>query len=237
MLDGQGVQARFSAPTGIAVDGAGNIYVAEFVNDTVRKITPDGAVTLLAGSPGNPGWKDEKGDNAHFRNPWSIAVDSRGNVFVADKDNFVIRQIAPDGRVTTLAGQPGVPGFSDGAGSIARFRDPHGIAVDGSGNIYVADTANQAIRKITSLGVVTTIAQGLSNPESVAVDSAGAVYVADAQGIHKISGSRSDLVPEVSLGADSSGPLAHADAIAVSPTGTLYLADTLHNVICSPSVR
>ena len=169
-IDDIGAKARFRAPLGIAVDAAGNLYVSEFANNTIRKISPQGSVITLAGSAANPGWRDSVGDNAHFRNPWGLAVDQSDNVYVADKDNFVIRKITPDGRVSTFAGQPGQPGFADGPGASARFKDPHGVAVDGSGNLFVADTANNALRRITPAGVVSTVTLALSYPESVAAE-------------------------------------------------------------------
>jgi len=230
--DGGSDEARLTAPSGVAVDGGGNVYVAEFAAGTIRKIGPEGSVGLLAGSPGNPGWMAAKGDNAHFRNPWSVAVDRRANVYVADKDNFVIRQITPDGRVTTLAGKPGVPGFSDGNGGAARFKDPQGIAVDFFGNVYVADAANQAVRKISASGDVKSIALGLFNPESVAVDGAGTVYVADSQGVHKISNGKVELLPSVALTSSPEGPFAHADSIAVDSHGILYIVDTAKDIVC-----
>jgi streptogramin lyase len=233
-LNGQGAQARFIAPSGIAVDEAGNVYVAEFASDTIRKISPEGAVSLLAGSPGNAGWKDAKGDNAHFRNPWSVAVDKSGHVYVADKDNFVIREITPDGTVSTIAGKPGTPGFADGKREMARFRDPQGVAVDYFGNVYVADTGNQAIRKISPSGEVTTIAQGLSNPESVAVDAVGTVYFTDNSGVHKIANDKVEILPALMLAAEPDGPAAHADSIAVDKRGKVYVDDTVKDIICWP---
>jgi serine/threonine protein kinase/sugar lactone lactonase YvrE len=231
-IDGEGAGARFTAPSGIAVDNSGNVYVAEFASDTIRKISPGGSVILLAGSPGNPDWKDAKGDNAHFRNPWSVAVDKSGNVFVADMDNFVIRQITSDGRVATLAGKPGLAGFADGNRNAARFNDPHGIAVDEIGNVYVTDTANQAVRKISTSGNVTTIARGLSNPESIAVDSFGAVYVTDSFGIHKIGNGKMELLPPLLLTSNLDGPAAQAAGLAVDSHGVLYLVDTGKNIVC-----
>jgi sugar lactone lactonase YvrE len=231
-IDGEGAQARFTAPSGIAVDTTGNVYVAEFASGTIRKISPEGSVNLLAGSPGNPGWTDAKGDNAHFRNPWAVAVDKSGDVYVSDKDNFVIRQITSDGRVTTIAGKPGVAGFADGHRDAARFKDPHGIAVDYFGNVYVADTANRAVRKIATSGEVTTIASELSNPESVAVDSAGTVFVTDSLGVRKISNGKVELLPPLLLTDGPDGPTGNADSIAVDAHGTLYIADTVKNIIC-----
>jgi serine/threonine protein kinase/sugar lactone lactonase YvrE len=225
-------EARFTAPSGVAVGGSGNVYVAEFVSGTIRRISPEGSVGLLAGSPGNPGWTDAKGDNAHFRNPWSVAVDRRENVYVADKDNFVIRKITASGDVTTVAGKPGVGGFVNGKGEAARFKNSHGIAIDDSGNVYIADTGNQAVRKMSAAGEVTTLAEGLINPMSVAVDPKGVVYVADAQGVHKIIDGQAELLPPLLLTASPDGPVAQADYIAVDSRGVLYMVDTGKNIVC-----
>jgi sugar lactone lactonase YvrE len=236
-IDDNGSTARLLAPLGIAVDGAGNVYVCEFANNTIRKISPEGSVITLAGSAGNPGWRDSVGDNAHFRNPWALAVDKSANVFVADKDNFVIRKITPDGRVSTFAGQPGQPGFADGPAGSARFKDPHGIAVDAAGNLYVADTGNNALRKITSADVVSTIPVALSNPDGVAVDASGAVYVTDAAGIHRVVNGRAETLPPLALTSNPAGPFATAGAIAVDARGTLYCCDTIKNIICWQPVK
>jgi len=155
--DGTGSYARFSYLFGIAVDGAGNVYVTDLSN-TIRKITPAGVVTTLAGTPGVHGSADGTGSAAQFWQPWGIAVDSAGIVYVADQANSTIRKITPAGVVTTIAGAAGMFGSADGSGSAARFNAPDGIAVDSSGNLYVADTLNSTIRKITSTGVVTTLA-------------------------------------------------------------------------------
>src|SRR5438093_8894811 len=155
--DGTGSYARFSYLFGIAVDGAGNVYVTDFSN-TIRKITPAGVVTTLAGTPGVHASADGTGSAAQFWQPWGIAVDSAGIVYVADQANSTIRKITPAGVVTTIAGAAGMFGSADGSGSAARFNSPGGIAVDSSGNLYVADTLNSTIRKITSAGVVTTLA-------------------------------------------------------------------------------
>ena len=192
--DATGSAARFAQPEGTAVDSAGNIYVADFINDTIRKITPAGVVTTLAGSAGQAGSTDGLVGVARFNHPFGVAVDSAGNVYVGDSGNDTIRKITPGGVVTTLAGSAGVAGSLDGTGSAARFNAPLGIAVDSAGNVYVADSNNDTIRKVTPGGVVSTLA-GLAGvagsldgtggaaqfkvPDGVAVDSAGNVYVAD----------------------------------------------------------
>jgi len=157
--DGTASVARFVFPTGVAVDAAGNVYVADAGNETIRKITPAGAVSTLAGLAGSSGSTDGTGAAARFKNPNSVAVDAAGNVFVGDKQNYTIRRITPAGVVSTLAGLAGIFGSADGTGSAARFLNPSGVAVDAGGNVYVADAGNSKIRKITPAGVVTTFAQ------------------------------------------------------------------------------
>ena len=153
--DGTGSAARFYFPTGVATDSSGNVYVADANNHTIRKVTPAGVVTTLAGLAGNSGSADGTGSAARFHSPNGVATDSSGNVYVADTGNHTIRQITPAGVVTTLAGLAGSSGSTDGPGSAARFYYPEGVATDSSGNVYVADTVNDTIRKITPAGVVT----------------------------------------------------------------------------------
>ena len=141
----------------MAVDSAGNVYVADTDNHTIRKITPSRVVRTLAGLAGSHGSADGTGSAARFNFPLGVAVDSAGNVYVADTDNYTIRKITPSGVVRTLAGLAGT-GSADGTGSAARFNFPQGVAVDSAGNVYVADTSNHTIRKITPSGVVSTFA-------------------------------------------------------------------------------
>lgn len=158
-VDGKGAGVRFGAPRGIAIDGAGNIYIADEMFGTVRKIALDGTTTTLAGNATASGVasKDGVGDKAIISTPRGIAVDTKGNVYVADTDSNAIRKIAPDGTVTTLAGKMGEPGFANGPGPAARFSGPRGLAVDKDGTLFVADSDNGAIRKIEPNGVVRTI--------------------------------------------------------------------------------
>ncbi|MEO5881893.1 MAG: SMP-30/gluconolactonase/LRE family protein [Caldimonas sp.] len=193
-VDGTGSAARFSAPYSVAVDAAGTLYVADTSNQTIRRITPAGVVTTLAGLAGSAGFVDGTGNAARFTNPRGVAVDTAGNIYVADSGTQTIRRITPAGTVSTLAGLAPVVGSADGTGSAARFADPRGIAVDAADNVYIGDTGNRTVRKITPAGVVTTLA-GLANnagnvdgtgsaarfasPRGTAVDAAGNVYVAD----------------------------------------------------------
>jgi sugar lactone lactonase YvrE len=155
--DGTGGAARFSFPRGIAVDAQGNVYVADTMNRTIRKITPAGVVTTLAGSPGLDGNADGTGAAARFNRPRGIAVDRNGTIYVADTNNHIIRKITAAGLVTTLAGSPGLHGDADGTGSAARFRSPNAVAIDGRGNVYVADTDNNMIRRITPEASTSTL--------------------------------------------------------------------------------
>jgi sugar lactone lactonase YvrE len=192
--DGAGEHARFRNPWGLAVDDAGNVLVADMSNNTIRKITPAGVVSTLAGKAGVAGYADGSGTNAWFDAPYGVATDAAGNAYVADSANDCIREITPDGTVATLAGRPGYAGRADGNGANARFSSPQGLSVDDQGNIYVADTGNNAIRKITPDGDVTTLtgvagasgtngAAGMvvrfNSPGGVAVDGAGNIFVAD----------------------------------------------------------
>jgi sugar lactone lactonase YvrE len=154
--DGSGAGASFNLPIGLAIDAANNIFVADAANNLIRKVTPAGIVTTLAGS-GVIGSANGKGTAASFNFPQGIAVDNNGNIYVADTGNDLIRKITPDGNVTTLAGKI-ASGKTNGTGSTATFNIPLGLAVDVTGDLYVADAGNNLIRKITPAGVVTTFA-------------------------------------------------------------------------------
>ena len=190
--DGTGPAARFFFPSGVAVDASGTVYVADTYNHRIRAISPLGAVSTLAGSSAS-GQSDGTGAAARFNAPFGVAVSASGTVYVADSSNHSVRLLTPEAVVTTIAGSPsGFSGFSNATGTDARFNSPQSVAVDGSGNLYVADAFNRSVRKIAPDGVVTTLAgstKGFSNgpartarfayPAGVTVDAAGTVYVAD----------------------------------------------------------
>ena len=193
--DGTGATARFNAPIGVATDASGNVYAADYSNNTIRKITPAGVVTTLAGTVGSSISADGTGSEARFGDPNGVTTDADGNLYVADASNHTIRKITPAGVVTTLAGKAGLRGSDDGTGAAASFNFPRAVATDASGNVYVADSSNNTIRKITPAGVVTTLAgiagfrgsadgTGASarfdSPYGVATDADGNVYVADS---------------------------------------------------------
>jgi sugar lactone lactonase YvrE len=156
VANGALASTAFNNPTGVAIDGAKNIFVANYLNNTILEINPAGTVSAFAGS-GQAGSSNGLDTSATFYYPNSVAVDTAGNVYVADGTNNLIRKITRGGMVSTLAGS-GVAGAIDSTGTAASFNGPSGLAVDASGNVYVADTNNNLIRKITPLGVVTTIA-------------------------------------------------------------------------------
>ena len=173
-------------------------------------MTPGGAVTTLAGLAGSDGSDDGTGSAARFYYPYGVAVDNAGNVYVADSYNDTIRKVTPGGVVTTLAGLAGSDGSADGMGSEARFESPWGVAVDSTGNVYVADTWNSTIRKVTPSGMVTTLA-GAADPVSGPAGLAGCVGSADGTG----STAQFDL------------PV----GVAVDSAGTVYVADPGNHTI------
>ncbi|WP_411031835.1 IPT/TIG domain-containing protein [Spongiimicrobium sp. 3-5] len=197
--DGKGSDAEFAFPQDIALDTQGNVYVTDGYNNKIRKITPDGTVTTLAG--GDLGSADGLALSAQFFNPHGIALDANQNIYVADQGNHKIRKITPDGMVSTLAGS--VEGYEDGVSGKAKFQDPSGIATDVLGNVYVSDELNFKVRKISPSGIVSTLAgsdKGFSDGEGAeaqfdspngivvapqSVPSLGTIFVIDS-GNHRI---------------------------------------------------
>lgn len=158
--DGPGPRARFNHPVGLGVDRHGAVFVADAYNATVRRIGPDGAVTTLAGTAGATGWRDGVGPSARFNTPVGLALDAAGNVYVSEYFNHTIRRIAPDRRVSTVAGSPGKAGFADGPAAQSRFRHPQSLAFAPDGSLIVADTGNSRVRRIVPGGEVQTLAGG-----------------------------------------------------------------------------
>ena len=255
--NGSGAAAQFNGPRGITADTAGNLYVTDSGNATIRKITPAGMVSTLAGTAGVRGSADGSGAAAQFFGIGCIAADTAGNLYVADSGSSgnggTIRKITPAGVVTTLAGTPGVTGSADGSGAAAQFNSPSGIAVDTAGSLYVADTNNDTIRKITAAGVVTTLAgtpgvtghtdgsgaaAQFTRPNGIAVDTAGNLYVIDssntirkitAEGVVTTLAGTPALLPGVTGSADGSGASAQFNAprgITADTAGNLYVADS-----------
>jgi hypothetical protein len=252
--DGTGSAARFQQPEKIAADNLGNLYVADNGNSTIRKITPSGVVSTFAGTAGMSGSADGTGAAAQFMYPSAVATDAAGDVFVADAGNKTIRKITPSGVVSTFAGTAGTFGSADGTGAAAQFGSIRGVATDSAGNVYVADEWFCTVRKITPVGVVSTLAgtpgncvskdgvgtaAGFAFPEDVATDSAGNVYVADGS-IRVITptGVVSTLAGSLnrSSAGDADGPVATATfglpvALTVDSGGNIYFADWLNNTV------
>ena len=237
--------ARFNRPFAVAVDGEGNLYVADQGNDVIRKVTVDGAVSIFAGS-GERGFGDGPGRAAQFNAPAGIALDAAGNLYVADQGNDLIRVITPHGMVESLAGS-GERGFADGLSHLAQFNGPTGIAIDTAGNLYVAEETNNLVRKVTLESAVTVLAgsggRGFANgsgreakfnrPVAAVVDGAGNVYVAD-HGNDLIRKVTSDGVVTAYAGSgdrgyrDGSAGAAQFNApagLALDNAGNLYVAD------------
>ena len=239
--DDTGAAAQFSGSTGVAVDAAGNVYVADNYNHRIRKVSPTGVVTTLAGS--TQGYADGTGAAAQCNNPSGVAVDVAGNVYVADWGNNRIRKVSPAGVVTTLAGS--TQGYADGTGAAAKFDGPVGVAVDAAGNVYAADSSNRRICKVSPAGVVTTLAGStkgyadgtgaaakFDDPAGVAVDASGNVYVADwgNNRIRKVSpaGVVTTLAGSTKGYADGTGAAAQfslPSCVAIDGAGTIYVGD------------
>jgi sugar lactone lactonase YvrE len=187
--DGVGTAAKFALPRGVCMDNNGNLYVAEANNHKIRKIDlSTNTVTTFAGS--TQGYTNGLGTNAKFNEPTSICIDSNNNLYVSEWQGNKIRKITPTGQVTNLAGS-GVAGFADGTGTNAKFDAPQGLCIDNQNNIYVSDTANFRVRKITPSGTVTTIAgtgvyghedgpvatAKLKDPTGISIDNNNNLYV------------------------------------------------------------
>jgi streptogramin lyase len=241
-----------SGPGGIAIDTAGELYVSELLNNTISKVEPDGTnwvVTTIAGKAGTTGSADGLGSAARFNGPNALAIDGAGNLYVPDTYNYTIRKIAPNGTnwvVTTIAGKAGTPGSADGLGSAARFYWPETVAVDSATNVYVADTGNGSIRKVTPVGTnwdVTTLAAGFYSISSIAVDSATNLYVTDNvyNIIDKVKLVENKWLTTTIAGrtnytgsADGLGIAARFNSpndVALDSAGNVYVADTSNDTI------
>jgi sugar lactone lactonase YvrE len=258
--DGTGVFARFEDPAGVATDGAGNLFVADTVASTIRQVVlATGQVTTLAGTASAPGTADGVGAAARFGDPEGVVADGAGNLYVADTGGETIRKIVvATGQVTTIAGSPGVFGSADGVGAAAQFGAPVGIAADDAGNLYVADSENNTIRKVViATGQVTTFAGKagdfgpsvdgtgpaavFSRPMGLALDHAGNLYVSDqfdgtirkivlaTADVTTIAGTHSTFGSADGVGAAASFNLPWG--LALDGAGDLFVADNGNSTI------
>ena len=227
----------------VAVDSADNVYVVNRTDNLIRQISLVGTnwvMTPVAGSAWNSGFADGAGNAAQFNNPMGTAVDNNGNLFVADAGNNAIRKVSPVGTnwvVTTVVGSRVSIGNADGIGCEALLNIPKGVAVDGAGNVYVADAGNSTIRKVSSVGVVTTLAGNaapFTDPGGVAVDGAGNVYVADTynQVIRKVSPVGTNwVVTTPTMGGGFSTPT----SLAIDSAGNLFVTDSASHTLSKVS--
>ena len=243
---------EFTAAVGIVADSAGNLFISDLNDHVVWKVSPAKTVTLLAGAQGLPGAADGQGSAARFRNPGGLTLDASGNVLVADTGNHTLRRIAPDGTVTTLAGAAGLPGADDAVGTLARFNAPYGLAMDGSGGLYIGDSQNHTIRFMAANGTVSTFAGSagqsgstdasgasarFNQPNGLALASNGILYVADygnscirAIASNGLVSTLAGLAGTPAL-LDATGAAARFNlpvGLALDANGNLWIADT-HN--------
>lgn len=235
LADGAGRGAAFHTPSGLAVATAGDLYVADTGNHAIRRVTTEGVVTTVAGG-GGPGWVDGPDRTARFDGPIGVAVDESGRLVVADAYNDALRVVSPAGVVSTLAGG-GERGFVDGPVDAARFDTPAGVAIAADGTIWVADTGNHALRRVSPDGMVTTLPVDLWRPVAVAAGPEGSVYVADLRGrilqvdaggvAHSLAGSSPGF-------ADGPGAVARFSVpagLAVDASGALLVADAGNRLV------
>jgi uncharacterized protein (TIGR03437 family) len=254
--NGAATSALLNAPQGIAVDPAGNIYISDTANSRIRKISGGTISTMAGGSTAGYGGDGGAATSAQLNTPTGIALDSKGNLYIADSDNNAIRMVSPGGTITTVAGS-GQQGYSgDGGAAIhALLNYPQGVAVDSYGNLYIADTLNNAVRMVSN-GIISTIGGNgiagdsgdggpaisaqITNPIGIAVDLAGGIYVSDASAVVRrfsLNGSIATIAGNGSTGYTGDGGLAlNAQmnlpaGLALDSQSRLYIADAANNAV------
>jgi uncharacterized protein (TIGR03437 family) len=242
--NGPANKAQLFRPYAMVVDGAGNVIIADSWNNRIRKVTPDGNITTIAGN----GYSSFGGDggpatSAALFGPFGVAVDRGGNIYIADINNFRIRKVTPTGAISTIAGAP-IPGFAGDGGpaSHAQFDSPYAVAVDGAGNLFVSDISNHRIRKIDTSGTISTVAgdgdealsgdgglatnASLDSPAGIALDPSGNLFIADSgntriRAVVNASTVSFKVAPSsLTFSAVSGGSSPAAQSIALSPSVT-----------------
>jgi sugar lactone lactonase YvrE len=244
---GPATSAELRFPFGVAVDGAGNLFIADSGNHRIRRVDAGtGIITTVAGT-GDRGFQGDGGSatRAQLAGPQGLVVDGTGNLFIADRDNSRVRRVdAATGVITTVAGTS-VFGFSGDGGPAtnAQIMSPGGVAVDRTGNLFIADTGNDRIRRVDwKTGVITTVAEptvisAIQDPQGVAVDGAGNLYIANLgnhliRRVDAVTGSTTTVA-----GPDAPGGLKSPHSVAVSPDGFLFIADTDSHRILRVGIR
>lgn len=256
---GAAASAQLNYPQGIAVDATGNVFIADCFNHRVRKVTPDGVISTVAGTgtAGNTG-DGAAATSATLRNPCGVAVDSAGNVYIGDTRNHAVRKVATGGTISRAAGKGEAGYYQDGiAAAEAWLNTPLGVAVDSAGNLYIADVLNHRIRKVGTDGKIATVAGNgfvgysgdegpataatLAYPISVALDAAGNLYIADSHNdcIRKVApdGTITTVAGTGMAGfSGDGGPATRAQlnypkAVALDAAGNMFIADTFNNRI------
>lgn len=240
--NGLATAAQLFQPAGIAVDSSGNIYIADAGNHRVRKVA-NGTITTYAGT-GTAGFTGDgkAASSAQLNNPTGVALDSSGNLYIADAGNNVIRQVATSGTITTVAGNNGLgPGNTGdgGAATNAQLNNPVAVAVDSAGNLYIADANNNTIRKVSNKNI-TTVVFGMHHPDAVAVDASGNIFVTDtvaSRVVEYSAGTYNFIAGNLTQGfSGDGGPAGNAAlfdpmGVALDTSGNVFIADTFNSVI------
>jgi len=230
----------FNRPSAICLDAQGNVYVAEAGNLRIRKITPAGVVTTLAGN-GLAGLVDGTGVAAQINIPGGMCIDGQGNIFFTQVNFNGVRKISPAGAVSVFVGST-TPGFADATGTAAKFNEPLAMTIDVQGNIYVSDFKNFRIRKITPGGVVTTVVQRKNENEmhNIAIDATGNFYISQGDFVRSefVKVTPAGVITKIAGGevgyVDGTGTIArfsYITGMTVSANGDLYAAELFNNTI------
>ena len=248
---GPAASAMLNYPTGVAVDAAGNLFIADYGNDRIRMVTPSGIISTVAGN-GTAGFSGDgvPANSAQLNGPTGVAVDAAGNLFIADEHNNRVREVNPGGVISTVAGN-GTGGYSGDGGpaTSAELYYPAGVAVDTAGNLFIADTWSNSVRKVTPGGVISTVAGNgtggysgdggpatsaeLYYPSGVAVDAAGNLFIADFnnQRVRMVTGvaSVTTFFPQVAVGGGSDTLFTITNTGSTAASGNLILTDQQGN--------